>query len=135
MTDTYADAKTLAFEIGELALQKKANLVHILDVHELTSMTDFFVICSGGSDQQVKAITDHILDELAPVEHPYSKEGYNTREWVLLDYVNVVVHVFHDASREFYDLERLWRDAEITELKDEDDAPGLPSEKPLFEDL
>ncbi len=134
MPDNYSDSKKLAFEIGELALQKKANRVKILDVHKITSMTDFFVICSGSSDVQVKAITDHIVDEIAAVERPYNREGYDTREWILLDYINVVVHVFHEASRDFYDLERLWIDAEMTELIDEDDQ-GTNSEAPLFDNF
>jgi len=133
MPDNYSDSKELAFKIGELAMQKKANGVKILDVHKQTSMTDFFVICSGNSDVQVKAIADHILNEIAEVERPFNREGYDTREWILLDYINVVVHVFHDASRKFYDLERLWIDAETTELLN--DEPTLDSETPLFDDL
>ncbi|NQT64336.1 MAG: ribosome silencing factor [Candidatus Marinimicrobia bacterium] len=133
MPDNYSDSKQLAFKIGELALQKKANRVKILDVHKITSMTDFFVICSGNSDVQVKAIIDHVVDEIAEVERPFNKEGYDTREWILLDYINVVVHVFHEASRDFYDLERLWIDAEITELSEDENAPS--AETPLFDNL
>jgi len=133
MPDNYSDSKKLAFRIGELALEKKANRVKILDVHKITSMTDYFVICSGNSDVQVKAITDHIVDEIATVERPFNREGYDTREWILLDYINVVVHVFHEASRDFYDLERLWIDADITELDDDEQAPS--AETPLFDDI
>jgi ribosome-associated protein len=132
MPNNYADSKKLAFDIAELALQKKANRIKVLDVHAVTSMTDFFVICSGSSDQQVKAISDNIVDEIAVVERPFNREGYDSREWVLLDYINVVVHIFHDASRDYYDLERLWMDAEITEVKD----PDIPeATTPLFDDL
>jgi ribosome-associated protein len=133
MPDNYSASKELAAEIGELALQKKANRVKILDVHKITSMTDFFVICSGSSDVQVKAITDHIVDEIAEQERPFNREGYDSREWILLDYINVVVHIFHEASRDFYDLERLWMDAEITELTD--DSQGLDADTPLFDNL
>ena len=133
MPDNYSASKKLAADIGELALQKKANRVKILDVHKITSLTDFFVICSGGSDVQVKAITDHIVDEIAVQERPFNREGYDSREWILLDYINVVVHVFHEASRDFYDLERLWMDAEITELTDE--TAGLDADIPLFDNL
>ncbi|NQV15398.1 ribosome silencing factor [bacterium] len=133
MPDNYSDSKKLAFEIGEIALQKKANRVQILDVHKLTSMTDFFVICSGNSDTQVKAITDHIVDEIAVTESPYNREGYDTREWILLDYINVVVHIFHEASRSFYDLARLWIDSEITELSDDEESPDAST--PIFDDL
>jgi len=125
-------AMELAQRVGELALEKKANDVVILDVTGLTSITDAFVICSGSTDVQVKAITDHILDEMSTVEKPISKEGYDNREWVLLDYVSVVVHVFHESAREYYSLERLWPDAKVTELKD--DLPAGP-EIPLFDDL
>ena len=133
MPDNYSDSKKLALQIGNLALQKKANRVKILDVHKITSMTDFFVICSGNSDVQVKAITDHIVDEISEVERPFNREGYDTREWILLDYINVVVHVFHEASREFYDLERLWIDAEITELNEDENSPS--PDTPLFDNL
>jgi ribosome-associated protein len=133
MPDNYSDSKKFAMEIGELALQKKADKVKILDVHKITSMTDFFVICSGNSDVQVKAIVDHIVDEVAVVERPFNKEGYDTREWILLDYINVVVHVFHQASRDYYDLERLWIDAKITELTDDDQGPDAST--PLFDNL
>ena len=133
MPDNYSDSKKFAQEIGELALQKKADKVKILDVHKITSMTDFFVICSGNSDVQVKAIVDHIVDEVAVVERPFNKEGYDTREWILLDYINVVVHVFHQASRDYYDLERLWIDAKITELTDDDQATDAST--PLFDNL
>lgn len=132
MPDNYADSKKLAFEIAELAMQKKANSVKVLDVNKLTSMTDFFVICSGGSDQQVRAITDHVVDEIAVNERPFNREGYDTREWVLLDYINVVVHIFHDASRDYYDLERLWVDADVTEITDEASPDAT---QPLFDDL
>lgn len=132
MATPYKESLDLARRAGELALEKKANRVRILDVHDLTSLTDVFVVCSGESDIQVKAITDHILDELAEIDHPFSKEGYDNREWVLLDYVNVVVHVFHESARGYYDIERLWPDAHITELTD--DAPPA-AETPMFEDL
>ena len=132
MPEQHVASMALADRIGELALEKKASDVKILDVHELTSITDVFVVCSGNSDVQVKAITDHILDELAPEEKPLNKEGYDTREWVLLDYVNVVVHVFHDSAREFYNLERLWPDAPSKKLAD--DSAANP-DVPLFEDL
>ncbi len=133
MPDNYSDSKKLAFEIGQLALQKKANKIQVMDVHKLTSMTDFFVICSGNSDVQVKAITDHIVDEMSAVEHPFNREGYDSREWILLDYINVVVHIFHEASRNFYDLERLWIDAEITELSDTEQLSD--ADTPLFDNL
>jgi len=132
MSETFQQAMEFGLHIGNLALEKKANRVQVLDVHKFSSLTDVFVICSGETDVQVKAITDHILNEVAAFEKPLSREGYDNREWVLLDYFNVVVHVFHESAREYYNIERLWPDAVVTELKDE--APASP-ETPLFDDL
>lgn len=132
---TFEESMEMANHIGQLALEKKANDVRLLDVHKLTSITDVFIICSGSSDTQVKAIADHIMDEMAPYEKPWHKEGYESREWILLDYVNVVIHIFHDSARQYYDLERLWADAEITVLDDDDAQDDRPeSEKPLFDE-
>ena len=78
-------------------------------------------------------VTVEGIDEIAAVERPFNREGYDTREWILLDYINVVVHVFHEASRDFYDLERLWIDADITELSDEENSSD--ADTPLFDNL
>lgn len=117
----------LARRIAELALEKKAEDVRLLDVHDLTSITDVFVICSGDNDLHVKAITDHILEKLAPEEKPFSTEGYENREWVLLDFIHVVVHIFHTPARQYYDLERLWQDAKVYTVED-NSVPSIPSE-------
>ena len=102
-----------ALTIAQFTLTKKAMDVVILDLRKLTSMTDFFVICSGETDIQVKAITDAVLDGLVEKKiRPWHKEGYEFLRWVLLDYVDVVVHIFIKELREFYRLERLWGDAE-----------------------
>ena len=107
-------SSTLAKKIALLSLSKKAENIVILDVRKLTTVTDFFVICSGNSDKQVKAITDVIIDELKKLDiKPWHKEGYQYLQWVLLDYVDVVTHVFQKETREFYGLERLWGDAKI----------------------
>ena len=98
----------------ELALSKKAEDIVIMDVRDLTSIADFFVICSGDSDTQIKAIADAIIDGLDRKEvKVWHVEGYNARRWVLLDYVDFVVHIFQKDVRSFYDLERLWGDAKI----------------------
>lgn len=114
------DSKLLAERIAELALEMKSDDVKTLNVSNQTSLTDFFVICTGQTDVQTRAIADHILDSLAPDEKPMSKEGYDVREWILLDFVNVVVHVFQKAAHQFYDLEKLWPDAEVKEFFDEE---------------
>jgi ribosome-associated protein len=105
-------ARELALAAGEIALSKKATDVKILDLRELTSVTDYFIICSGSIDLHVKAISDAIVEGLEKREiKVWHIEGYSALKWVLLDYVDVVVHVFNGEVRDFYGLERLWGDA------------------------
>lgn len=110
-------SRTLAKRIAELALAKKASNVVMMDLRKITSTTDFFVICSADSDTQVKAIADSIRDGTEAFDSgPWQYEGYQALSWVILDFVDVVAHVFHKDSRSFYKLERLWGDAEIKEV-------------------
>jgi ribosome-associated protein len=96
----------------EYALSKKAEGVLLMDLRELTDIADYFVICSGTSEIQVKAIADAVVKGLERYEvSPQHVEGYTSLRWVLLDYVSIVVHVFHAATREYYDLEGFWGDA------------------------
>jgi ribosome-associated protein len=102
----------LARKAGEFALEKMANEVKILDLRGITSITDYFVICSGDVDIQVKAIADTITAKLKEEDiDVWHTEGYQSGHWILLDFVDVVVHVFLEEAREFYGLERLWGDA------------------------
>jgi ribosome-associated protein len=113
------NSKDLAVKLANLSLSKKATDVKILDLRDLTTITDFFVICTGASDTQVKAIADAVIDGSKNIgERPWHKEGITNRSWVLLDYVEVVVHIFLKETRNFYGLEKLWGDAEMTEIKD-----------------
>jgi ribosome-associated protein len=101
------------------AAAKQAEDVSILDVHGLIVITDYFVICSGGTERQVRTIVEEVergLRELG--RKPIRREGETELRWVLLDYVDVVVHVFAEEEREYYDLERLWRDAPRVALED-----------------
>src|SRR3954471_9233452 len=101
--------KTLARRCAELMLSKKAKDVVILDIRPLTDMADFFVVCSADSDIQVKAIADAVHDGLAEIGiKPYRTEGWQGQQWIILDFVEVVVHVFYREAREFYKIERLW---------------------------
>jgi len=99
--------------IVEAAESKKAENVQVLDLEERTLIADYFVVCSGGSTLQIKAIVDGILDVLADngMKHP-RVEGYAESRWVLVDAGDVVVHVFARDEREFYDLESIWRGLE-----------------------
>jgi ribosome-associated protein len=105
--------------LSKLILQKKGFEVLILDLKKQTSVTDYFIICSASSDTQVKAIADHVIKESKKIgQKPWHNEGYKNLSWVLLDFVDVVVHIFLEDVRKFYNLEGLWGDAEITEVKD-----------------
>ncbi|HYE74668.1 MAG TPA: ribosome silencing factor, partial [Blastocatellia bacterium] len=91
----------------------KAQEITVLKLSELTSFTDYFVICTGNAARQVQAISDEIERRLKlEGVRPLRIEGYNNAEWVLIDYGPMVVHIFSEKARRFYDLERLWRDAE-----------------------
>ncbi len=103
------DATELAHRIVEIASDKKGNDIVLLRTAELTTMADFFVICSGRSDRQVQALAGAIVDELRREGvRPLGTEGRQSARWVLLDYGAVIVHVFAPEEREFYGLERLW---------------------------
>jgi ribosome-associated protein len=115
--------KTLAKKIAQLALTKKSGDVVIMDLRKLTDMTDFFVVCSGDSDTQVRAIADAIADGAEKLKSPpWHQEGLAQGQWVLLDFVDVVVHIFHKEARKFYSLEKLWGDAVIETVSDEPPA-------------
>lgn len=110
----------LAELTGRLALAKKAFDVKILDLRKLSTVTDFFVICSAQVDIHAKAIADSILENLEEKGiKVWHNEGYQTSRWILLDYVDVVVHIFLKETREFYALEKLWGDAEVEDLSEE----------------
>lgn len=99
----------------------------VLEVSTLIGITDFFVICSGNNERQVATIVDEVEKKLREAGHkPYRREGERENRWVLLDYLDVVVHVFHAEEREFYELERLWQDAPREPFVGEEDlAQGL----------
>lgn len=98
----------------------KGENITVLDLRNIDhAVTDFFIICEGNSNTQVNALADsvHKVVREAVEERPWHVEGKETSEWVLMDYVNVVVHIFQKGIREFYDLESLWGDAEITQIE------------------
>ncbi len=116
----------LAEDIAALALAKKASDVQLIDVRGLTSITDFFIICSADTEVQVKAISDAI--RRGTDSKPWRVEGYEHLRWILMDYIDVVAHVFTTSEREYYNLERLWADAPVKEILDEPaNAPAAHS--------
>ena len=102
----------LAAQIAQFALNKKAEQVLSIDVQEITSITDHFVICSADTDVQVKAITDGIRKNT--MHKPTRIEGYQQLNWVLLDYIDIIVHIFKTTERNYYNIEKLWGDAPKT---------------------
>ena len=113
----FVSEQPLLKEIVNLALEKKAVELLAMDVRGLSSVTDYFVICSGDSEPQVKAITDNI--RRGTPQKPHHLEGYENLNWVLLDYFDIVVHVFGKDERDYYNIEKLWADAPITEFSHE----------------
>ena len=124
------DSNQLTKRITDLIFNKKGYDVKILDLRNLTAMSDFFIICSADSDTQVKAIADEVDGKLRQDGiRSWHKEGYKALSWVLLDFVDVIVHIFKKDAREYYNLEKLWGDALITVVEDPALAPALPAKK------
>lgn len=117
-TTTTLSSSALAQRAAQICLDNKANDVVLLDLRGVTDMTDYFVIASGTSDTHVRALGEHVLGDLkkegASTSHV---EGLTQGRWVLLDYVDFVVHVFHPTLRNFYQLERLWSDAVAVQVE------------------
>lgn len=106
--------------INEALMEKKAEKIRVFDLTSLTPLADFFIICEGNSDIQVKALADNVLEKIKKQtrEMAWRKEGLENKKWVVLDYVNVVVHIFDRETRSFYGLDQMWNDAKITEIHD-----------------
>ena len=109
----------------ECAINKKAFALTALDLREIASFTEFFIVASGANQRQVQAIADEISEQLKKQINlkAIRIEGYSSAEWVLLDYGDFIVHIFEQKAREFYDLERLWRDARKVDLPENDFTP------------
>lgn len=122
MSQTQPDSSTSDLPVDvsraiDLLLDRKAEDVVLLDLRTLGGATDFFLLATGRSDTHVSAIADHLVEELRKGGlRPFGVEGMRGGRWVLIDYVDFVVHVFHPAARDFYQLERLWGDAPVREF-------------------
>lgn len=115
---------TKALKIAVKAVGNKKGIdVVVLDITSVATFSDYFLICSGDSTRQIQAIADEVQQQLAAGGlRPAHVEGYNNAEWILMDYLDLVIHIFSRKARAYYDLERLWRDAKIL------DVPGLLAE-------
>jgi len=107
-----------ALKIAVKAVEDKKGIdVVALDIKSVATFTDYFLICSGDSMRQIQAIADEVQQKLAAGGHrPAHVEGYNNAEWILMDYLDLVIHIFSRKARAYYDLERLWRDAKVLEV-------------------
>jgi len=111
-------SKSFARACGELALEKRAEDVTLIDLRKLGAATDFFVICTGSGDRHVRGIADYVTEEMSKRGiRAWHVEGYSSRKWILIDFVDVVVHVFNSDTRKFYSLETLWGDAPSEVIK------------------
>ena len=112
--------KNIAEEISRLMLDKKAFDIQIINVKGLTSLTDYFINCSSQSDPQTKAIKNHVENALFKKHHikPLHIEGYENLKWILMDYNSIVVNIFNDEQRRYYNIERLWADAKIKKVEE-----------------
>jgi ribosome-associated protein len=119
--DETLESSEYALVAAEAASEKKATDITVIDVAELLVVTDYFVICTGANDRQVHSIADEIEDKLRErcKIKPIGREGLTEGKWVLLDFVDVVVHVFQPEERDFYRLEKLWADAPRMELPED----------------
>ena len=113
------ETQQLAQKIAELCFNKKGYDVKIIDLRNVALFADYFVLCSAESDVQVKAIADDVEEKLKEQGiRCWHKEGYKALQWILLDYVDIVVHIFRKEAREYYNLERLWSDAPSWNVED-----------------
>ena len=122
--------------VVEILQDKKAFAITLLDLRDVTDTCDYFLLCTGTSEQHVRSLTEEVRDRLTEMgEKPWHVEGADTRRWVLIDYVHFVVHIFREEARDFYSLERLWGDAVRTDFADGDvpeDAPETSFEFSTF---
>ena len=104
--------------ITEASLDKKAFDIRILDIRELTTVADYFIILSGNSTIQTRTIADEIEEKMEEAGYSLlSKEGHESARWILLDFADIIVHVFHKEDRDFYNLEKLWVDAKVLNIE------------------
>jgi ribosome-associated protein len=125
-TTSTTDSSVLAQRAAQLCSEYKANDVVLLDLRGVTDMTDFFIVASGTSDTHVRSLGQHVLEDMKHKEGTaaHHVEGLEQGRWVLLDYVDFVVHIFHPTLRNFYQLERLWSDAEAIDVDSSGQGAG-----------
>jgi ribosome-associated protein len=118
--------REIVFSAGQLCLEKKASEVVVLDLKKISDVTDFFLIAEGYTDIHVRAVSEHVIENLEKrfKLKPWHVEGMEYARWVLMDYVDFVIHIFQPETRNFYQLERLWADSARHEIADQEQAPN-----------
>ncbi len=114
------DSEKLINAITEGLLEKKGKDIVLMNVSKLTTLADYFVVCHGTSETQIRALANSVMEKVKEEigENAWKQEGLDARRWIILDYVNVVVHIFSQEKRDYYGIERMWNDAEITTIAD-----------------
>ncbi len=116
------EARAFSLAAAQLALERHCMYVVVIDLKGHSPLTDFFVVATGTSDRQMRSVCDEISAKGREMDfNRFGRAGYEQARWILLDFVSVIVHIFDDESREFYDLETLWADVEVTALEERDD--------------
>lgn len=115
--------KNKSLEMAKLAIaaleDKKAEDIRVIDISEVSVIADYFIIAGGSNKNQIQALCDNVLEKLGRAGYPEKQtEGYNTANWILIDFVDVIVHIFDKENRLLYDLERIWRDGRQVDLKE-----------------
>ena len=114
-----AEAKELVKKAYEALADKKAENITVLDISSVSVIADYFIIASGDNERQVQALSDNVDDVLGRAGFERRAiEGYNSKSWILMDYNDVIIHIFNRADRLFYDLERIWRDGKRVDVKE-----------------
>jgi len=121
---THKEIREIVFSAGQLCLEKKASDVIVLNLKKISDVTDFFLIAEAFTDIHVRAVSEHVIENLEKQfkVKPWHVEGMEYARWVLMDYVDFVIHIFQPETRSFYQLERLWADAARDEIADEGQA-------------
>ena len=115
--------KNKSKEMAKLAIaaleDKKAEDIRVIDISEVSVIADYFIIAGGSNKNQIQALCDNVLEKLGRAGYPEKQtEGYNTANWILIDFVDVIVHIFDKENRLLYDLERIWRDGRQVDIKE-----------------
>lgn len=111
------DNKALSLEVFKALDDNKGHNIKVLDVRGLTSIADYFIIATGTSTRHATSLAENVEEVLSKIGFDTAhKEGYRTGEWILLDYIDVIVHVFTEETRDFYKLEKMWKEAKILEV-------------------